>query len=125
VKSSPTVPLPRALRLAIGVVAVETAVVWMLIAVLSFAVSRDEGTGALRSLGYVGLYAVAFPYLMWGLLRRRKWARAPLIVLQLLLMAVGVVFAKALSLPLGALIVLAAAGCVIALVVPSTREVLT
>jgi hypothetical protein len=119
------VALPRSLRLAIGVIAVETAVVWVLIALLSFAATRDEGTGALRSLGYVALYAVAFPFLMWGLVRRRRWARAPLVVLQLLLIAIGITFAKAVSVPFGVVMVLVAAGCVVALVVPSTREALS
>jgi hypothetical protein len=117
--TAPPAPLP--LRVAIVIVIVETLLTWAYVAYLGY---ESEGAGGWRVVGYFALYAIAFTGLSWALVRRRRWVRAPLIVLQLLLIAVGVGFVRADSLAFGVVLAAVAVGCVLLLVTPSTRAAL-
>jgi hypothetical protein len=114
-------PAPRSLRVAVGLVAVETLVVWAVVAVLVVGATGDHAGDALRELGYVALYAIALPALGWALLRRRKWVRAPLIVVQLFLIVIAAIVMGAAPVVGGVFIVLALA-CVVLLLTPGVRE---
>jgi hypothetical protein len=114
------VPIP--LRVLIVIVLAETVAVWGYIAYL-IAAAADE-PGGWRVIGYFALYAVAFTALAIGLVRRRRWVRAPLIVLQLLLSVIGAsLVAGGTPLPGLALVVIALC-CAGLLLSSPTREAL-
>jgi hypothetical protein len=115
-------PTALTLRLAIAGVAMETVLVWAYVGYLIYA---DAGApGGWRVIGYFALYAVAFAGLTWALVVRRRWVRAPLIVLQLMLAAVGLGFLSNGAAAVGVLIIALAVGCVGLLIVPATRAAL-
>jgi hypothetical protein len=117
------VPPPLTLRLAIVAVLVETALVTGYVAVLVYADAGEPG--GWRVIGYFALYAIAFIGLSWALIRRRRWVRAPLIVLQLLLLATGLGLLGGGS-PLGGVAVIALAVAVTGLLLaPATRQALS
>jgi hypothetical protein len=110
------------LRLAIVAVLVETALVVGYVAVLIYA---DAGQpGGWRVIGYFALYAVAFIGLSWALIRRRRWVRAPLIVLQILLVATGLGLLQGGAVAVGVVLMALAVGCVVLLLAPATRGAL-
>jgi len=112
--------VPISLRVIIGIVLLEAVAIWGLIAYLVV-----EEPGELRVTGYIAMYAVALTFLAIGLLRRRRWARAPLIVLQLLLSVVGASLVAAGAPVLGAILVVVPVACVGLLLTSSTRIALT
>lgn len=108
------------LRLSVVLIAVETLVVWVFVVVLGFAVSHDNSGFVVREIGFFVPYGVALPLLGWALLRRRRWVRAPLIVIQLLWIGVGWVLSGREPL-LGGGIIAVALGCIALLLTPSVR----
>jgi hypothetical protein len=110
------------LRLAIAAVAVETLLVWGYVGLLVY----DSGgaPGAWRVIGYFALYALAFAGLTWALIARRRWVRAPLIVLQLILVATGLGFLRNGAVAAGVAIMALAVACVGLLLAPATRQAL-
>jgi hypothetical protein len=110
------------LWIATAIVLLEAVAVWAYIIFL--AVATSEEAGAWRVIGYFALYAVAFTVLSVGLWRRRKWTRAPLIVLQLLLSVAGFSLVNN-GAPAGAVLVVLAVGCAGLLLVSQTREALS
>jgi hypothetical protein len=110
------------LRLAIVAVLVETVLVTGYVVVLGFADAGEPG--AWRVIGYFALYAVAFIGLSWALIRRRRWVRAPLIVLQLLLVATGLGLLGGGSPLVGAAVIALAVACTGLLLAPATRHAL-
>jgi hypothetical protein len=80
--------------------------------------------GAWRVIGYFALYALAFAVLSWAMLKRRRWVRAPLIVLQLIFAASGLGFLRNGPAAVGvAMIALAVAGIAL-LLAPGTTATL-
>jgi hypothetical protein len=111
------------LRAATAIVLVEAVAAWAYIVFL--AIDTADEAGGWRVTGYFALYAVAFTVLSVGLWRRRKWTRAPLIVLQLLLMVIGFSLVNGDAPAPGAALVLLAVACAGLLLVSPTREALS
>jgi hypothetical protein len=114
---------PTTLRIATAIVLFEAVAMWAYIAYLALATSDDAG--GWRVTGFFGMFAVAFTFLSVGLWRRRKWTRAPLIVLQLLLSVVGFSMVNNDAPAIGAALVVVAVVCVGLLLVSPTREALS
>lgn len=115
--------LPVTLRAATAVVLLETVGGWLYIGYLALA--HGLSTASLRVIGFFVMYVAIFTVLAVHLVRRRRWVRAPLIVMQLLLSVVGAsLLNTGIPLP-GALIVVVAVGCVGLLLVEPTRAALT
>lgn len=115
--------MPTPLRVLTAIVLLEAATAWGYIIYLGV-VTADE-PGGWRVVGYFALYAVAFTILAVGLWRRRRWVRAPLIVLQLLLSVVGASLVAGDAPVIGAVLVVVPVVCAGLLLAPSTREALT
>jgi hypothetical protein len=116
---------PATLRLAVWMLAGETVV---LLAVLVFLLyqdvtgAADTAQGAAAVTLYTALFVVVLGGLAWALHRRRRWARGPAIVVQILLIPIGFTMAAsglpALGVPV-LVIGLVGAGTLLA---PATRE---
>jgi hypothetical protein len=117
-------PTPPAItvRIATAIVLLETVAAWGYIGYLT--VDAIGEPGGWRVVGYFALYAVAFTLLSVGLWRRRKWVRAPLIVLQLLLSVTGFSMVYGDAPVVGVLLILLAVGCAGLLLVEQTRTAL-
>jgi hypothetical protein len=111
------------LWIATAIVGIETVALWAYIVFLTVATAGDDGR--IRVIGFFAMYAIAFTFLGVGLWRRRKWVRAPLIVLQLLLSVVGFSLINGEAPGVGAPIVVLAVGCAGLLLVSQTREALS
>jgi hypothetical protein len=115
--------VPTSLRVLTGIVLLEVVAVWAYVVYL-VAVAADE-PGGWRVIGYYALYPVAFTVLAIGLWRRRRWVRAPLIVLQLLLTVPGAsLIAGGAPVP-GVILVVVPLVCAGLLLSSSTRTALT
>ncbi len=114
--------MPIPLRLLTAIVLLEAVAAWGYIVYL-VAVAGDE-PGGWRVIGFFAMYAVAFTALAVGLWRRRRWVRAPLIVLQLLLSVVGASLIGGGDPAAGAILVVVPLVCVGLLLSSSTREAL-
>ena len=110
------------LWIATAIVLFEAVAAWAYIVYLAVDTAGDD-TGW-RVTGYFALYAIAFTFLSVGLWRRRKWTRAPLIVLQLLLSVVGFSMINGGAPVPGVVLVVLAVACVGLLLVSQTREAL-
>ena len=115
--------MPTPLRVLTGIVLLEAVAAWAYIVYLVVAAADEPG--GWRVIGYFVLYAVAFTVLVVGLVRRRRWVRAPLIVLQLLLTVVGASLIAGGSPIPGLLLVLVPLVCAGLLLSSSTRAALT
>ena len=118
---------PVTLKWAVGLLALETAVV---VAVTGFMVYGDL-TGAAGNQGlatfmtwYAGSYAVGFGLATWGLHRRSRWARTPGLVLNLFLIPIGYFMIQAGLWWLGLPIIGYSLAVGYLLVAPPTREAL-
>jgi hypothetical protein len=111
------------LRIATAIVLVEAVAAWAYIVYL--AIETADEAGGWRITGYFALYAIAFTVLGVGLWRRRKWTRAPLIVLQLLLSVIGFSLVNGDAPAPGFTLVLVAVVCAGLLLVSPTREALS
>jgi hypothetical protein len=98
------------LRVLTGIVLLEAVAVWAYVALL--VVAAVDEPGVWRVIGFVAMFVVAFTFLAVGLWRRRRWVRAPLIVLQLLLTVVGASLFAGGSPVAGALLVVIPLACV-------------
>jgi hypothetical protein len=121
--SLPVAKRPTTLRIATAIVLIEAVASWAYIVYL--AVATADEAGGWRVTGYFALYAVALTVLSVGLWRRRKWTRAPLIVLQLLLSVIGFGLINGDAPAPGAALVVLTVGCVGLLLVSQTREALS
>ncbi len=117
-------PAPATLRWAVALVVLETVLVWGYVAFLAYESAVTHGRGAALVTGYFAAYAVAFAGLAWALTRRKSWARAPVILLQLLLLAVGYYMIRGGLVPVGIGVALLAVTCIGLLLAPTTREAL-
>jgi hypothetical protein len=117
-------PAPATLRWAIALVVLETVLVWGYVAFLGYesAVTHARGGGLVT--GYFAAYAVAFAGLAWALARRKSWARGPVILLQLFLLAIGYYMIRGGLAPVGIAVLLLAVTCIGLLLAPTTREAL-
>jgi uncharacterized membrane protein YoaK (UPF0700 family) len=126
VPTSPVEPLAgkrsTTLWIATAIVLLEAVAIWAYIVYLAVETAGDDGS--LQVIGFFGMYAVAFTVLGVGLWRRRKWTRAPLIVLQLLLSVVGFSMINGETPAPGAVLVVLAVVCAGLLLVSQTREAL-
>ena len=121
--SPPVAQRPTTLRIATVIVLFEAVAAWAYIVYL--AVATADEAGGWRVTVYFALYAVALTFLAVGLWRRRKWTRAPLIVLQLLLSVVGFSLVNGGAPAPGIALVVLSVGCVGLLLVSQTREALS
>jgi hypothetical protein len=110
------------LRVLTAIVLLEAVAAWGYIAYLVVAAAGEPG--GWRVIGYFSLYAVAFTVLAVGLWRRRRWVRAPLIVLQLLLSVVGASLIGGGDPVAGVALVVVTLVCAGLLLSSSTREAL-
>jgi hypothetical protein len=110
------------MRVLTVIVLLEVAAAWGYIVYLI--VAAGDEPGGWRVIGYFALYAVAFTVLAVALWRRRRWVRAPLIVLQLLLSVVGASLIGAGDPAAGAILVVVPLICAGLLLTSSTREAL-
>ena len=111
--------MPIQFRVLIAIVLAEAVGAWVYLGYLALAIGDDPG--GWRVAGYFALYAVAFTVLAVGLLRRRRWVRAPLIVLQLLLSVIGASLVAAGTPAPGLLLVVIPVACVGLLLTSTTR----
>jgi hypothetical protein len=118
----PVAKRPTTLLIATAIVLFETVALWVYVVLLVVA-TADEAEGW-RVTGFVAMWAVALAFLSVGLVRRRMWTRAPLIVLQLLLSVIGFSLMNGMPAPGAALVVLTVV-CVGLLLVSQTREALS
>ena len=102
--------MPTPLRVLTGIVVLEAVAVWGYLALLVAAAVEEPGVW--RVIGLVAIFVVAFTFLTVGLWRRRRWVRAPLIVLHLLLTVVGTSLVAGGTPVIGALLVLIPLACV-------------
>ena len=115
--------MPTSFRVLTAIILLEAVAAWANIAYL-VAVAADE-PGGWRVIGFYAMFTVAFTALVVGLLRRRRWVRAPLIVFQLLLTVPGAsLVANGFPIP-GLLLVVVPLICAGLLLSSSTRAVLT
>jgi hypothetical protein len=115
--------VPTSFRVLTAIILLEAVAAWGYIAYL-VAVAADE-PGGWRVIGFFVMYAVAFTVPVVGLVRRRRWARAPLIVFQLLLTVPGAsLVANGAPVP-GLLLVVVPLICAGLLLSSSTRAALT
>jgi hypothetical protein len=121
--SLPVAKRPTTLRIATAIVLLEAVALWAYIVYL--AVATADESGGWRVTVYFALYAVALTFLSVGLWRRRKWTRAPLIVLQLLLSVIGASLVNNGAPAPGAALLVISVGCVGLLLVSQTREALS
>jgi hypothetical protein len=119
----PPSPTATTLRIATAIVLLETVGIWIYIAYLTADAAGDPG--GWRVIGFVAMFVVAFTALTVGLWRRRRWVRAPLIVLQLLLSVIGASLLGGDAPVTGVIIIVVSVGCVGLLLVSSTREALS
>ena len=110
-------PVPAALRWAIALVAVETVAIWVFAGVL-------VAGRAPRLAGYFAIYAVTAAFLLWGLVKRRPWSRAPIVVVQLLMIAAGAQGIRSGAWPLGVALIVVAVACVLLILSRPAREAL-
>jgi uncharacterized membrane protein YoaK (UPF0700 family) len=103
----------------IAIVLAETVGAWVYLGFLALAIGGDPG--GWRVAGYFALYAVAFAILAVGLVRRRRWVRAPLIVLQLLLSVIGASLVAGGNPVPGVLLVVIPVACAGLLLTSTTR----
>jgi hypothetical protein len=128
--SSPSAPRRASaiFRCALAVFVVEAALVWLYVGFLGYAdLTRpvgDSRRAALVTIYFAGC-GLAFAAVGWGLYRRRSWARAPAIVLQLLLAALGYVMVSAGVPAVGVPVLVAALLGAVLLLTPAAREALT
>ena len=121
--SLPVEKRPTTLWIATAIVLFETVALWAYIVFLAVANADEEG--GWRVTGFFAMWAVVLTFLSVGLWRRRKWTRAPLIVLQLLLSVIGFSMINGDAPAPGAALVVLAVGCVGLLLVSQTREALS
>jgi hypothetical protein len=119
----PPPPFPS-LKLAAAVIAVEAVMVFGYVGFLVYETTVHGGRAALLITIYFAVFAVALAYLGVALIRRKKWARSPMIVLQALLVAIGYYMLKAGLLWIGGAVALLAVSCIVLLFIRSTRDAL-
>ena len=84
--------MPASLRWALGLLAGETAVLTVLVALLIYADLTATAASTSSALGitvFTAVMAALQGGLAWALYRRHGWARGPAIVLQLLFVPIG------------------------------------
>jgi len=109
-------------RLAVVGVLLETVLVWAYVGVLVYAGAGAPGVW--RVIGFFGLWALAFAGLAVALVRRRPWVRAPLIVLQFLLIASGLTMRSGGEATFGVILIMLAVLVTGLLLAPGTRATL-
>ena len=116
-----------ALRLAVIALWVETGALAVLVVFLVYKDLTGSPTSA-RGAALVTLYPAAFGALLgllaWSLYRRRRWARGPAIVLQLLLLPLGYAMATGGAPLFGVPIMIVGLVGAGALLAPGTRHIL-
>jgi hypothetical protein len=123
----PAGALPATLRWAIILLGVQ-AVGWVaLVVVLVYADIRSPSTSTAGATGltvFVVFVAALFGLFVWALAGRRKWARGPAIVLDLLLLPIGYSLVTSGLAIIGIPVLLLAGATVALLLAPATRAAL-
>ncbi|MGH3343327.1 MAG: hypothetical protein ACRDPK_10675 [Carbonactinosporaceae bacterium] len=123
----PASPRPRALVAATGLVALEAALIGVLAGYLMVRaiVGAPESVLSAEIAGAIGLTGgAALVFVARGLLRARRWSRAPALVVQLLSLPVAWNLLQSGHPAIGAPLMAAAAGVVILLFTPAVSAAL-
>jgi len=120
--------VPITLRTAIVLLFVEAAGVAAVAVLFAYVLVHENPNimrkSALSVIIYPAGIAVALALLAWLLIRRRAWARAPAIVLQLLLLPIGYYLIVGGAGWLGVPAIVAGLVCTGLLIAPGTRQAL-
>lgn len=123
----PAARIPATLRWAVWLLAAQAVVAWAITVLYvyeDFTAAAGSPGGAVASTLYFAMLAVVLVVLPWSLYRRRRWARGPAIVLELLMVPMGYLMITAgvpwLGVPV-LVIGLVGAGLLLA---PASREAL-
>jgi len=119
-------PLSVTLRGAVALLLLQSgALAGLLIIVVYVTLSENPGMVLDRTLLPFELLAIVLAAVLaalaWQLARRRAWARAPVIVLELLLLPVGYYLVQADSVWIGIPVIFAAAACIGLVIAPASR----
>ena len=116
---------PRAVLFAAGLVAAEAAAALALAGFELAAVDPGRLVVGLTTFLFFVAYAVALAACSWGLYRRMRWSRAPVVLAQLIQLGVAWSFAGGETLPVAVLLAAAAAGVLVGVFLPSSTAALT
>ena len=120
-------PLPMTLRLAIGLLLAEAAVVTVLAGAEIYnatTASQVIWRQAALVIGYASIMAVLMWVSAWALSRRHAWARGPAVVLELMLLPIGYFMVSAGLVLVGVPVLLLGLAGAALLVAPATRAAL-
>jgi hypothetical protein len=123
----PAGALPATLRWAVVLLAVQAVGLVGLVVVLVFADFRSTSTSTVGATGltvFVVLIAALFGLFVWALEGRRRWARGPAIVFELLLLPFGYSLVTGGLAIIGIPVLLLAGATIALLLAPATREAL-
>lgn len=112
------------LRWALRVLAVETAAIAGLLVYLIYVdltAPAESLSGAIGVTLYLAVLAALLAFLTWSLWRRRRWARGPAVVLNLLLLPIGYSLVAGGSAWIGLPVIVAGLAGAGLLVAPATR----
>lgn len=120
---TPAAPTPPTLRIAVWLLAAESAVLAALTVLMLVSDVRGEVSSqqeAIGVIGYVAVFALIFGALAWALNRRRAWARGPAIVLHMFMLPLGLALLSGGN-PLGIGALIGGIGGCVVLLAPATR----
>jgi hypothetical protein len=122
-------PLSVTLRGAVALVFLQVLGLVTLLAMVLYVTLWEDPGGVLAQvvlpLEILALaLAVTLALLAWQLARRRAWARAPVVVLELLFLPIGYYFIQGGLAWVGIPVIFVAAGCVCLLIAPASRAAL-
>lgn len=115
----------RPLQLAAGLVATEAAAALAIAGFELSAVDRDRLAFGLTTGLFFIAYALGLGACAWGLYRRQRWSRAPVVLAQLIQLGVAWSFADGSTVPVALLLAGVAAAVLVAVLLPSSTAAFT
>ncbi len=119
--------MPTSLRWAVRLLAAEAAGLVVVLALLVYedvTAPAQSAQSALLVTVFAALMAAVLGLLSWSLRHRRRWARGPAIVLEMLLLPIGYYMVGGGLVWLGLPVMAIGLGGAVALLAPSTRAAL-
>jgi phosphoglycerol transferase MdoB-like AlkP superfamily enzyme len=123
----PPPPGSGSLRVAVWLLGVETLALTVLVGLLAYAdltAAAQSARGAVASTIFAAALTAALGALTVALYRRRRWARGPAIVLQLLLLPIGYTMVTGGAAWLGVPTLICGLASAASLLAPATRAAL-